>query len=150
MNPIGPEGDIYLEPLNMKPAGTPSPNDKPLPNQDVDDDKTKNAHYILIEGQWSRIIHKHLSLLANNPDDYSYYKMQDYAEKVLLNSIYAYASIFGHIKDKIRLFLNEFIRQNINPDKKLQPDDAARLTNEIITKFNGDKKCLIQTSIQQD
>ena len=55
MNGIGPDGDIYLEPLNMKKAGEPDPEPEPQPEPEPDndepDDDVRFAHRDMLTTQ---------------------------------------------------------------------------------------------------
>ena len=140
LNPIGPEGDIYLEPLNMKPAGEPTPAPEPKPKE-PDEPPAKEqqaaAHRKLIEGQWSRVIHKQINSLKKGVNDDFYNRMQDYARTVMFGPANAYASIknvpWGDVND----ILDVIIAKNINRNTKLSTEDAAKLTDEIFKKIGG-------------
>lgn len=78
LNPIGPEGDVYLSPLNMVPAGqelsqaqSPSGSPSPPPSSEPDDsdsdddeeeeedsERTKAAFQGPFKEQWKRLLHR--------------------------------------------------------------------------------------------
>jgi HK97 family phage portal protein len=81
LNPIGPEGDVYLSPLNMVPAGqesvptsqstpsapTPEPDDDDEDEEDdqeEDSQRTRAAFTGPFREQWKRIIHKQNEAVA--------------------------------------------------------------------------------------
>jgi HK97 family phage portal protein len=81
LNPIGPEGDVYLSPLNMVPAGqesvpaaqnapaapTPEPEDDDEDEEDDQEDdsqRTRAAFAGPFREQWKRLIHKQNEAIA--------------------------------------------------------------------------------------
>jgi len=140
LNPIGPEGDIYLEPANMKPAGSPDPKEMPAPDNpepDKHDDDIRNAHRELIEGQWTRVINKQINSLKKAVNGDFYERMREYAATVMFDSVNACASINGVKTEQVRDMLDAIITKNINKNIKLTTEDAAKLTDEIFKKIGG-------------
>lgn len=67
MNNIGDEGDIYLEPLNMKPAGTVTPGPAPVVIADEEDERH------LCEDVWAGLLVKEskaIQKMARKPDTF--------------------------------------------------------------------------------
>lgn len=141
MNPIGPEGDIYLEPLNMKPAGTENPEPAPLKppqkeKQPADEDSVRQAHKDLITSQWLRVIKsQNNSLQKGGIKDDFYEKQRSYAIIVLFDAVYSYAAMNGRLKQETREFLNELIDSHIARDKQIEIDDAPILAEIIMKKL---------------
>ena len=146
MNSIGEKGDIYIEPLNVKPAGEPAPTPpapKPPAEPEPDgDDDVRSTHKALIKNEWSRIIKKQNNSLAHGIRDGFYDDQRDYAYKVLFDAVAAMASIFGRDKDQARYILSSAISTNINNETKLTDDDAETLTEKLFEMMgkNGDGK----------
>jgi HK97 family phage portal protein len=86
MNPIGPEGDVYISPANMVPAGEEgkaAQNDQKEPENDpktpplepkTDPEKVKNAFRETLKETWQRVIRKEIGAVKsaakrkNGPD----------------------------------------------------------------------------------
>lgn len=136
MNSIGEKGDIYLEPLNMKPAGTETP---PKSNEGF----MRKAHRDLILSQWLRLIKKQNSINQKNPNFYE--KQRDYARTILYEPATAYASVFGKNGVDIREIINEIIEKYINNRMELTEKDAEIVTEEIMFEI-GERKCLTKMS----
>jgi HK97 family phage portal protein len=133
MNSIGSEGDIYLEPLNMKPAGKETP--EPEPN-------AERAHCDLLRGLWLRIIPKQAGR------DNNYIKLRQHAKKILAEATIAYASILNIPDENALSVLDSVVAENIRTDNKLQHEDAARLSNELMAKIrclNGKRRIYATT-----
>jgi HK97 family phage portal protein len=153
LNPIGPEGDLYLDPLNMKPAGAvtpvapvaPTPKDDTKPDQKPPEEKDNNRDNVtrafveLLETQWGRAIHKQINALQKPIKDDFYKGHRDWTYQLLIAAVNAYASIRGVNNDKAQAILTDVIERNINKDIKLNPLDTARLTESIIKQI-GDSK----------
>lgn len=58
MDPIGPEGDVYLQPLNMTTAGTPAADEPPAKQSDVDPARAAEAQRSLITSTMGRLVRK--------------------------------------------------------------------------------------------
>jgi hypothetical protein len=124
MNSIGPDGDIYLEPLNMKPAGSGPP--EPA----LDD--IQKAHWDNIDTQWQRVLRNFIS--AKNID---YKKQRDRALDIMYGPLYAYASLRGVSQVEIRAALEEFLEQNLNEYRKYELKDSVILTNRLMEQIGG-------------
>jgi len=124
MNTIGPEGDIYLEPLNMKPAGEDDPDREP-PDNDAD-----RAHLILISNQFKRVI------TACRKGGYTP-RRRSWAEMIMVETIDAYASVRGtdilEARDVLRLLLDEYVCKGV----PLEDSHADIFANRIITELGG-------------
>lgn len=114
MNPLPDgKGKIYLEPLNMKEAGT-----EPEPT----DDDVRQAHYDLIRSQVDRVLTKQKN--TGNPD-------YEWAEKILNGPVTAWASLSG-VSGLVASRLLSFVLQ-----KELSTDDADKITDLIMKKIQG-------------
>lgn len=135
MNSIGPAGDIYLEPLNMKPAGTQDP---APPANDAGDDDARQAYHKLIEGIWARIIRKQVNAIKNGITHIFYVRHQDYAIRNLNDAVNAYAATKNITKAEASRAMVSVVTRKINKEVTLKETDAAGLADEIIKKI-GDK-----------
>jgi HK97 family phage portal protein len=99
LNPIGPAGDIYLEPLNMKPAGTPGPDEPAAPDAGADpptqDDDVRDAHHALIASAWRRVITKQDNALARGVGVDFWNRLRTFSFSVLGGPVRAYAAVLG-------------------------------------------------------
>jgi len=130
MNPIGPQGDIFLVPMNMTPAGTLLAPLKKGP--DLDKNAINQAHRKLIKSQWLRIIHKQnmMSLRVGKNDLYE--RQRDFAITILYEPVNAYASVIGKEQEFTLNILKRFVREKINEHNRIGEQDAEILTNEIM------------------
>jgi HK97 family phage portal protein len=122
MNSIGPAGDIYLEPLNMVPAGSQR-NDGLLKSYEV-----RAAHKSLILSQWLRII-KNL----NGSSQWN----KERASNILCEPVTVYASILSR-QDKARGILNNLLDEIMNEETKLTIYDADRLADLTMARIGGE------------
>jgi len=94
LNPIGPEGDKYMEPLNMKPAGEEPPQQKPPDKTTTDDDgdaddtRTWDAHYRVVSDTCGRV----LRAASKREDDAA---NEDFATKILSPVLMAWSATLG-------------------------------------------------------
>lgn len=131
MNPIGIEGDIYLEPLNMKPAGTETVNPKEI-KSDV-----HIAHREMIEYQWQRVLR---GLINTKKPDYK--KQKERALDILYNPLYAFGSLRGLGQIEIKNRLTSFLDENINETHTYKMDDVGTLTDMTIERIGGNNHAL--------
>jgi HK97 family phage portal protein len=135
MNPIGPAGDIYLDPLNMVPAGT-LPAQQPVKRATAVRNAVEEAHRALIAGQWTRIIDKQLKTQAGGAD-FSYERLRVWALKLLSEPVNAYASVRGIGRVQAEAVLDGIISESINKDHALEPAHAEMLADRILEKIGG-------------
>lgn len=108
------KGQIFLEPLNMKPAGT-----EPEP----DKDSIRQAHRDLIVSQILRVIRKKFTTFESQ---------RNFAKTILFEPVNAYASTLeGDIE--VRGRLDNTIDELIS--NKLSEDDAGELADRIIERI---------------
>ncbi len=139
MNPIGPAGDIYLDPLNMKPAGTEDPKAEPAAEPEPDnDDQIDRAHRSLIAGCWARIIRKQINAIEKGISAEFYGRHRDYAQTVLFDAANAYASIRNVTGEKAQAILSDIATREINKETKLKESDAGRLADQILIKIGAE------------
>ena len=117
MNPL-PEGkgQIYLEPLNMKPAGE----DVDDGNDDTDiDSNARCAHHTLIKNQWNRVIKKGCS--------------DSHAQTILIDPVTAFASTVGVSEERAKDALDSIVknRKSYNYDS----EQFATLTMQKIEEL---------------
>jgi hypothetical protein len=125
MNSIGEKGDIYLEPLNMKPAGTETP---PRGNEGF----MRKAHRDLIFSQLLRVIRK---------DFKTFEARRNFAKTILYEPVNAYASTL--IGMEVRTKLNNTIDELI--DSNLSEKDAEQLADRIIEIIGGNHNAITKT-----
>jgi hypothetical protein len=128
MNSIGPEGDIYLEPLNMKPAGSETP-------ANIDNNSSRQAHRDLLISQWLRVIHKQLNTGQKGEDFYKW--QRGHATTILFEPVNAYASLHRIKANRVRDILSAIIEQHINQNTKLKLIDAERLADMTMQEIGG-------------
>ena len=135
MNPLPDgKGKIFLEPLNMKEAGTvvaPAPPTEPEIKTDgeEEDDSIRIAHRDLIDSAWGRVITKK----NNSGRDQS-----NWAEKILFDPVNAWASIVGVSAERAKHILGRFIEVNMPEDNKLKSTDSKKLAILIMQEIGND------------
>jgi len=144
MNSIGEDGDIYLEPLNMKPAGTEDPKSEPIKpaadnkpdgNKPKDENSIRQAHKDLIMNQWLRIIIKKNNSIQKGVKDDFYENHRAWAMTVLYDATNAYASTQGRKEKEVRELLSDLINKHIQKGVQIEINDAAVLAGMIIDKL---------------
>ncbi len=130
MNPIGPKGDVYLNPLNMVPVGTPLPK--------VDQKSSiREAHRQLLAGQWRRIITKQVKALEKPVKSEWWSGHRDYAYTVLADAVTAYGSVVGAAPETIKAILSRTVQRWIQPAITLDSDEALYLADDLIRAVGG-------------
>ncbi len=128
MNPIGDEGDIYLDPMNMKPAGTEI-------NITQGAGAISEAHRELIEAQWKRIITKQIGALQKHRNDDCYDGIRSFAARIMFGPANAYATTIGKAETETRSALQHVIGVYINRHTPLDIEDAEWLTETVIDQI---------------
>jgi len=128
MNTIGPDGDIYLEPLNMKPAGSKTPDPSAGEPDPASADPVRSAHRALITSQWLRIIKKQNGNLQKNRNN---------ALTILSEPVIAYASTMRK-QQSARAILEGFINEIISDGTKYTEYDAANLAEMTLQRIGGE------------
>ena len=120
MNPLPDgKGQIFLEPLNMKPAGTEDPAPDDISNGDNGDDAVRGAHCDMIASAWQRVITKQNNTGSNQGD---------YAEKILIEPVNSWAAVRGVSSERALVILKKLIADNTNKDLKYEiPERLANL-----------------------
>jgi HK97 family phage portal protein len=127
MNPIGPAGDVYLEPTNMRPAGTY----KPEPDKAKRDD-IRQAHRDLIASQLLRIGRKKFTTNES---------LRNFANTILFEPVNAYASLFNR-QNESRDILNKIIENRIVREKVQNNEDIEILADNILQEIGGNHYAL--------
>jgi len=122
MNSIGPAGDIYLEPLNMVPAGSKRSGGL------LKSYKVRAAHKTLLTSQWLRIITK-----LNGNSQWN----KEAAFRILCEPVTVYASILGR-QENSRDILNNLLNEILTEQTKLSIYDADRLADLTMARIGGD------------
>lgn len=129
LNTIGPEGDIYLEPLNMKPAGTEDPVD-PEPEPDDGDNDADRAHRELIASTFQRVITKY-TRSGHKPNS------RTWADKIMFDPVFAYGSSRGIDPVVTSTVLCKVLDEYVSEGVVLEDDHATIVANRIITELGG-------------
>ena len=133
MNSIGPEGDIYLEPLNTKPAGTETPPKEPSSFSRM----IWAAHRDSILSQCIRVIHK-LARASRKELSPGYVQEQRrWAGQLLFEPTTAYALICGTQPQRVSQILTEVIQNHIRENRTFNNKDADLLTDRIMQEIGG-------------
>jgi hypothetical protein len=129
MNPIGPKGDIYLEPLNMKPAGTETPNEPEPPKEPVDDD-VRQALRDMIVSQFMRVVTKR-SRDGFKPEHLNW------ACKILEDPVRAYAGMMPKVKIGPDIALLKAVGEYVNPGRTLSESHAEQFAERVTHLLGG-------------
>jgi len=144
MNAIGPAGDVYLDPLNMKPAGAPWPDEptEPAPDagaappaDDEDDDAVRQAHRQLLTAQWRRVITKVKAGKSTGTTAWDSHRK--FAQTVLTDGALAWAAVAGTHSDWARVSVNTCITDAIRPDISLAGSNAEGLADIMMDMIGG-------------
>ncbi len=138
MNPIGPEGDVYLDPLNMVPAGTlpaaptkEEPSNPPQDDPDPAEDPVRKAHHDLLAGQLRRIIRTQNGANGKREDPQWWDKHRAWAASLLQDSAIACAAVRGLGNDVVSQIVQIVLTTKMGPSIKLTESDANRLADEL-------------------
>jgi len=135
MNPLPDgKGKIFLEPLNMKEAGTVV-EVKPKEPVPEEDDDIRAAHWSSINSQWSRIITKQLKSKGKNG---FWSDHRDWAAKVLFNPVNAWAAFNGVSVDEAKSILSKVVEENLHENRRIGYSDAGSLTDLTMERIGGD------------
>jgi len=131
MNPLPDgKGKIYLQPLNMIEAGTEPPEPAPAePPAELEEDSVRTAHHNLIDSAWGRAITK-----KNKSGN----GQSDWAERILLGPVNAWASIVGVSTERAKAILDRFIEVNMQENNKLESKDSTKLATLIMQEIGAD------------
>jgi len=133
MNPIGPDGDKYLDPLNMKPAGAAGPD--AAPNGGGDSKSARATHYALVESQWRRITTKIAATAGKSRKADFWPRQRRHAETIMYEPVNAYASLCGVGCEAVRSILGGVIAEYINPQAAGGADDSVTLTDVTLERI---------------
>jgi hypothetical protein len=133
MNTIGPEGDQYLDPLNMKPAGALPAAPPPDENKTV-----RETHRQLLAGQWQRVTTKVSRAIAKAPVKADFWeRSREHARTVLSDAVIAYASTRNVTEKEARRALDCVLTTVISAGETIKSGDADRLAAETIKAINS-------------
>ena len=129
LNPLPDgKGKIFLEPLNMKPAGTDDPVD-PKPEPDDDDDNNR-AHRDLIVDVFKRVVAKYQKTGHKRGS-------RAWAIDIMAAPVAAYASIHQTNLVATRKILSRVVDEFVREGVELEDKHAEEFTNRIITELGG-------------
>lgn len=127
MNPLPDgKGQIFLEPLNMKEAGTEPPEPKPVPNEE----EVKSAHRENIDLQWQRVLRNFI-----NVKNIDYQKQRERALDIMYGPLYAFASLRGIGQVEIKEILEQFLEQNLTENQRYKLKDSESLTDRLMERI---------------
>jgi HK97 family phage portal protein len=129
MNSIGPDGDIYLEPMNMKPAGEEI---EPAPAPVVDEEELDRMHFKLIANEFKRVITA--GQRCNFKKD-----QRHWAETIMIHSVDAYASVRGKDVTEARLVLRKLLDHYVCKGEPIDDSYAEIVAKRIIEEVGGKK-----------
>ena len=136
MNPIGPKGDIYLEPMNTKPAGT----ETPAPAAKTwDGGRVRLAHRDMIVIGLNRVIQKILN--AKRTKNGFYDETRRWAADILFEPANAFALLNGIETPTATERLTQVLNEEINESRNLKVGDADRLADRLMREIGGDNAC---------
>ncbi len=141
MNPIGPAGDIYLDPMNMVPAGTPNPkasapdggSDNNGDDNNAGRQAVRDAHRALLISLWRRVLAKQIGALQKPTKPGFWTEHRRWARGVLVDAADAYASVSGR---RLNGELDSVIDRRINGT--LKETDAESLADELLREIGGE------------
>ena len=139
MNPLPDgKGQIFLEPLNMKEAGTGADDSGGTGGGDDVDDDVRTAHRALIASQFSRIITKQIKAQEKGVNGDFHENQRKYAKTILTEPVNAWASVLGKkSQERTSNILGKIIAEHINKETKLENQDAERLANLTMSRIGG-------------
>lgn len=147
LNPIGPAGDIYLDPLNMVPAGSllppepeleVSPSDEPPTNEpDGEDDPVRTAHRAMLAGQWRRIITQRINGTQKGIKPDFWISHAAYARKVLTDAARVYASVCRADAAKADAAVDAVVREWTASNRAVTIEDAESLAEQLMQQIGG-------------
>lgn len=130
MNPIGPAGDIYLNPLNMVPAGT-------NPEDFKSDGPARNAHRTLLASQWRRIMTKQENANGQRSGTDWWERHRIWAGAILQNAIMAYATVRGVDRAAALGAMQRTIERFVDPAVSLAKFRPEWLADELMNEIGG-------------
>lgn len=127
MNTIGPEGDVHIVPLNMKPAGTENPVE---PEPDDNSDDADRAQRELIASTFQRVI----TACQNGGWKRGRYS---WAVNLMGPTVQAYGSLHGVGSLDSRMKLETVLTEYVCEGVELEERHAEEFANRIITELGG-------------
>lgn len=130
MNGIGPDGDVYLDPLNMAPAGSRSVDSLDDDDDDDDDDDVRQAIRSMIAGQFRRVITKQTR-------DGFRPQQGEWARTILTEPVRAYTLSTKQSETRAQAVLNQTITEFITETKPLNDSHADQFADRVIKLLGG-------------
>lgn len=148
LNPIGPAGDIYLDPLNMAPAGsllppkTLEPGSSPAKRDDdpdEPDDTVGKAYRDLLASQCRRIVTKQSGQMRNSRGvtDAWWDKHLQWARALLTECVAAYAETCQVDQERQQSVLDGILSDWFCQGVSLRDGDAEAIADDIIERIGG-------------
>jgi len=148
LNPIGPAGDMYLDPLNMVPAGTLTPPAKeeppvkdpvdPIDPVDPADDPSRAAHRGLLVAQCRRIVTKQIRATRDRACGEAWWQRhRQWACEVLTGAVTAYAETRSHRAAEVAEVLSAVTAEWFVEDMPLGDDYAEAIAEDIMQRMGG-------------
>lgn len=147
LNPIGPAGDTYLDPLNMVPAGTLEPPEKPAeqPDDPIDpvepadgeDDPVRAAHQRLLVSQCRRILTKQRNAQQGQVIDTMWWiDHRHWAHDILGDAAAAYGATRGLSTANSHEVMAQIVDKWAIPGA-VDDTHAERMAKDIIERIGG-------------
>lgn len=148
MNPIGPAGDVYLDPLNMAPAGSlldpsaspaaDSPNDEPPSDgPDGPEDPVRAAHRGLLIAQCRRIVTKQVRATAGKVQTDSWWIRHQKWVMALIGPMMHACSRAAYGGMDTSVLLDDILRTWFSDSSQLEIGDEERIADDILSRIGG-------------
>jgi len=130
MNPLGPEGDIYLQPMNMVPAGT-EPEDGS--DNDSTDEETPDA-----ESEFKNMLKEQFNRVVTKQKGKKYdVKQREWAYKIMISSVRALVAVLPSDNVTAHEALSKTLVKYLNDERKINESDAESFADELISLIGG-------------
>ncbi|MDD4890153.1 MAG: phage portal protein [Phycisphaerae bacterium] len=133
LNPIGPAGDVYLDPMNMRPAGSPA--EQPQTGEGPDD--SGRAFVMLLANTWRRVIRKQNRELAGKTNG-AWDKHRDWSRRILRDGAMAAAAAQGVDAQRVEAALAEMVATMVRETVPLTEKDAETMAQMTLARVTGE------------
>lgn len=138
MNPIGPEGDVYLDPLNMVPAGSLTANlsegDDPGPGRSMNG--AQQALRRLLVTQWRRVIIKQANANGQKASPAWWENHRQWARGVLLDTAVACGAVGGVDPERTEATLRSYVDTTLKAGSELRGSHAEWLADDLMDEID--------------
>jgi len=144
MNPIGPEGDVYFDPMNMTPAGTLPAQQIPDSDKATPSDDARVAYRDLMASVWQRIVTKQIRANGRKTDAAWWERHRDWAREVLIDAVRVYAAAHDIAVERAIGALTEILDERLGPDRAIGESQTQELAELLLNRI-GDSHALAET-----